>query len=142
MASSIIFVPVVGMFLLTLVVWVWMFRERIRAMRELGIEPQTRADLDRLGPRAVNSSANFQNLFELPVVFYACVLALVAVRAADTLVVFCAFGFLAFRIAHSFIHCTYNQVMHRFTVYAIASLFLWVLVLRLAIAVLGGLSPA
>jgi len=142
MASSIIFVPVVGMFLLTLVVWVWMFRERIRAMRELGIEPQTRADLDRLGPRAVNSSANFQNLFELPVIFYACVLALVAVRAADTLVVVCAFGFLAFRIAHSVIHCTYNQVMHRFTVYAIASLFLWVMVLRLAVAVLAGVAPA
>ena len=142
MASSIIFVPVVGMFLLTLVVWVWMFRERIRAMRELGIEPQTRADLDRLGPRAVNSSANFQNLFELPVIFYACVLALVAVRAADTLVVVCAFGFLAFRVAHSVIHCTYNQVMHRFTVYAIASLFLWVMVLRLAVAVLAGVAPA
>ena len=48
----------------------------------------------------------------------------------------CAFGFLAFRIAHSTIHCTYNHVMHRFGVYAVASVFLWVMVVRLAGAAL------
>jgi hypothetical protein len=132
-----IFIPFAGMLLLTLGVWLWMFVQRISAMRRLGIEPKTRADLDLLGPRAVNSSANFQNLFELPVAFYACVLAVHQLGLVDAGYVTCAFGFFAFRIAHSSIHCTYNNVIHRFSVYAVASLFLWSMVVRLAVAVAG-----
>ena len=128
MNASLIFVPFAGMLVLTALVWIWMFRERIGAMRRLGIEIQTREDLEKLGPRAIHSSANFQNLFEVPVVFYACVLALH---------VACASGFLVFRVAHSVIHCTYNHVMQRFTVYAIAALFLWVMVARFTVAVVG-----
>jgi hypothetical protein len=134
---SLILVPFVGMFVLTLVVWIVMYWHRIRAIRASGITPQTRADLDTLPPRAVSSSANLQNLFELPVVFYACVLALIVTNRVDALDVACAFGFLLFRILHSAIHCTYNDVMQRFMVYAVSSLFLWVMVLHLTILVLG-----
>ena len=137
MSRSLIFVPFAGMFLLTLAVYIVMYYRRITAIRALGVRPRTRADLDQFPPGAVNSSANFQNLFELPVIFYACVLALHQLNLVDSAHVICAFGFLAFRIAHSAIHCTYNEVMHRFSVHAIASLFLWVMVLRLAFAVLG-----
>jgi len=135
-----IFVPFVGMLVLTLVVWVWMFRERIGAMQRLGIQIETKADLDRLGPRAINSSANFQNLFELPVLFYACVLAVFALQQVDTFYVVCAWGFFLFRVVHSGIHCTYNHIMQRFTVYAIASLFLFAMIVRLAFTVLGGMT--
>jgi hypothetical protein len=127
-----IFLPFAGMMLLTLAVWVWMFRQRVLGMRATGIEPKVRADLDQLGPRAVNSSANFQNLFELPVLFYAVVLALHQLALVDGIHVACAFGFFAFRVVHSVIHCTYNHIMHRFTAYSIASLFLWTMVVRLA----------
>ena len=137
MNASLIFVPFAGMLVLTALVWIWMFRERIGAMRRLGIEIQTREDLEKLGPRAIHSSANFQNLFEVPVVFYACVLALHATGLVDALHVACAFGFLVFRVAHSIIHCTYNHVMQRFTVYAIAALFLWVMVARFTVAIVG-----
>jgi hypothetical protein len=126
------FVPFAGMLLLTMFVWLWMFRERVAAMQRLGIEPKTRADLDQLGPRAINSSANFQNLFEVPVLFYACVLGLVATGQVDRLDVVCAFGFFLFRIVHSAIHCTYNHVMHRFSAYAASCLFLWVMIVRFA----------
>jgi hypothetical protein len=137
MNQSLILIPFVGMLLLTLVVWVVMFYRRITAIQTLGIRPQTRADLELLGPGAVNASNNLQNLFELPVVFYACVLALMQTNQVDSFHVACAFGFFAFRIAHSTIHCTYNHVMHRFSVYAVASLFLWIMVVRLALATLG-----
>jgi len=136
--DGLILIPFAGMFVLTFVVWVHMFQVRIAGLRDSGEEPQTRADLDRLVPRGVNSSSNFQNLFELPVVFYACVLALLVTNQIDSLHVVCAFGFFGFRIAHSVIHCTYNRVMHRFSVYAIASLFLWVMVFRLAFNALFG----
>lgn len=133
---ELIFVPFAGMMLLTLVVWVVMFARRIPAIQASGIRPQTRADLDRLPAPAVNASNNLQNLFELPVLFYACVLALYQLRQVDHVHVACTFGFLAFRIAHSTIHCTYNHIMQRFAVYAVASVFLWVMVVRLAAAAL------
>jgi hypothetical protein len=141
MNDSPILVPFAGMLLLTLVVWVVMFYRRITAIQALGVRPRTRADLELLGPAAVNASNNLQNLFELPVVFYACVLALLQTAQVDALHVACASGFFAFRIAHSAIHCTYNEVMHRFSVYAIASLFLWIMVVRLALASIVILSP-
>lgn len=139
MNPSLIFVPFAGMFLLTLVVWILMFQRRVAAMRESGIEPKTRADLEGFPPRAVNASNNLQNLFELPVLFYACVLALHQLGQVDAIHVACAFGFFAFRVAHSAIHCTYNHIMQRFTVYAIASGFLWVMALHLAFATIGDL---
>jgi hypothetical protein len=138
MNASLIFVPFAGMLVLTLAVWILLFQRRVAGMKETGIEPKVRADLDRLPAPAVNASNNFQNLFELPVAFYACVLALHQLGLVDAIHVACAFAFFAFRLAHSAIHCTYNHIMQRFTVYAIASLFLWVMVLRLAYAVLRG----
>jgi hypothetical protein len=136
--SDPIFVPFAGMMVLTLAVWLLMFQRRIAAIRTLGIQIQTRADLERLPAPAVNASNNLQNLFELPVIFYACVLALHVTGLVDTAHVVCAFGFFVFRIAHSAIHCTYNHIMQRFTVYAIASLFLWIMVVRLALAAVAG----
>lgn len=136
MNHSLILIPFVGMLLLTLAVFVYMFSLRIPAIRASAVEIKSRADLENLPPRAVSSAHNFQNLFELPVIFYACVLALYITRQADYLHVICAFGFLFFRIAHSVIHCTYNHIMQRFVVYAIASIFLWIMVIRLAIGVL------
>jgi hypothetical protein len=125
------------MFMLTLAVWIYMFYVRITAIRASGVEPRTRADLDKLPPQAVNSSNNLQNLFELPVIFYACVLALYVTHQVDFVYIICACGFFFFRIVHSAIHCTYNRVMHRFAAYAISSLFLWVAVGRFAIGTLS-----
>lgn len=136
MNQSLILIPLVGMFFLTFIVFIYMYYTRIRGIRTLGVYPQTRADLDRLPPRAVNVAANFQNLFELPVVFYACVLTLYMMHRVDVVHLLCAYGFLLFRVAHSVIHCTYNRVMQRFSVYVIASVFLWVMVLRLALDIL------
>lgn len=130
-----IFIPFAGMLLLTLIVWFYMFYLRIGHINATGASPRTRADLEQFPSRAVSSANNFQNLFELPVIFYASVLALYVLNQVDYIHIICAFGFLLFRVLHSLIHCTYNHVMQRFVVYAIASLFLWVIVVRLALGI-------
>jgi hypothetical protein len=137
--AELIRIPFAGMMLLTLVVWIVMFRRRIGAIRTLGLNPTTRADLEAFPAPAVNASNNLQNLFELPVIFYAVVLALLQMQVTRLDVV-CAFGFFVFRIAHSTIHCTYNHIMQRFTVYAIASTFLWIMVIHFAFVVVGQLG--
>lgn len=122
--------------LLTLVVWVVMYYRRIGEIQSRGLTVRTRADLDRLSPGAVNSSNNLQNLFEMPVIFYALVLALHATNHVDRTHIVCAFGFLVFRVVHSAIYCTYNDIMQRFSAYVVSSLFLWAMVIRFAVAML------
>lgn len=137
-----IFIPFAGMLLLTLLVWLNMFYLRIGHINRTGVQPRTRADLDAFPPRAVAASNNLQNLFELPVIFYAVVLALYVLRQADHVHVVCAYGFLIFRAAHSLIHCTYNHIMQRFIAYAIASVFLWIMVIRLALGIFDAVRSA
>jgi len=136
MSPNMILGPMAGMFLLTAVVFVYMFVLRIGEIRSSGRMPRTRADLDKYSPRAVNSSNNFQNLFELPVIFYACVLGICVTNQTDQFYGICAHGFLLFRIIHSAIHCTYNNIMHRFSAYFVASIFLWVMVIRFTMSLM------
>ena len=132
-----ILVPFLGMLFLTLAVWFYMYYQRLTAIRRANIDPQSLAvpeGANVLPPRAVNPSNNLKNLFELPILFYAVVLFLLETGQVDSIHTYCAFGFFFFRVVHSVIHCTYNRVPHRFTVYSIAALFLWIMVLRAVIA--------
>jgi hypothetical protein len=54
----------------------------------------------------------------------------------DGLLVILAWGFVFFRVLHSVIHCTYNNVNHRFAVYAASCLFLIFLWVRLGTFIL------
>jgi hypothetical protein len=55
----------------------------------------------------------------------------------DDVLVWLAWGFVILRIAHSAIHCSYNRVMHRFTVYLISCLLLMFMWIRLASYILN-----
>lgn len=132
--------PMAAMMALTLVVWVCMFVQRIGYMTANRIDAEqlvTPADTQRLLPPQASSAANnFRNLFEVPVVFYAVCLFLTVYGLVDSLHVYCAWAFVTLRAAHSAIHCSYNRVMHRFAVYILASLAVWVMVIRALLAVL------
>jgi hypothetical protein len=73
---------------------------------------------------------NYQNQFELPVLFYAAVALLVATGLADGVSLILAWGFVASRLVHSFIQVGTNDVVHRFYAFAaglaaLAALWLW-----------------
>jgi hypothetical protein len=65
---------------------------------------------DRLRKRA----SNYQNQFELPVLFYALIAFLLATRMADAVQVILAWLFLLCRLVHSYIHVGKNVVVDRF----------------------------
>ncbi|MGB1199074.1 MAG: MAPEG family protein [Thalassotalea sp.] len=59
------------------------------------------------------STRNFNNQFELPVLFYvACTLYISLGIDSDIAAVF-AWVFVASRYVHSYVHLTYNHVLHR-----------------------------
>lgn len=83
------------------------------------------------------ANRNYMNLFELPVLFYVgCLVAVVAGAATPTLVAL-GWAYVAFRVAHSLIHVTYNHVMHRFYAFGASNAVLiamWVLLATNALA--------
>lgn len=90
--------------------------------------------------RAVLVNRNYMNLLELPLLFYvACILGF-AVPTSSTWLLPLAWAYVALRVAHSLIHILYNNVLHRFLVFATSNfvlLALWVVVGR---AVFGGVA--
>jgi len=80
--------PMLGMMVLTLLVWVFMFIQRVgyAQSQKLDIEQfKTPADVQVLVPAEISgSSNNFRNLFELPVLFYGLCLYLMVSGQADS----------------------------------------------------------
>ncbi len=137
MEQTAIFGPMLAMMLLTLAVWVLLFARRIPFLTSLDLDPNeiTPAKLAELSPPSVSTpSDNLKNLFEIPVLFYALALYLFVTEQVDGVYVVAAWGFVAFRVAHSAVHCTVNIVMLRFGLYAISTLELAFMIGRASIA--------
>lgn len=119
MIDTSIFHPAVAMAALTFVVSVRLLFVRVATMRRERIHPQSVATSAAMASRITDTRVadNFRNLFELPVLFYLALLVAAISGLVTTAVLALAWGFVALRIVHSAIHCTYNKVMHRFYAY-------------------------
>ncbi len=141
MNNDLILQPMLGMMLLTAIVWFVLYARRIPAMKKAGVPVQTYTTPGKgteLLPETVNYPANnFKNLFELPVLFYGLCLYLHVTGSVDTTYIAAAWLFFTFRVLHSFVHCTSNIVMLRFYLYATAALALWFMLVRALIDILG-----
>jgi hypothetical protein len=137
MEQTAIFGPFLGMILLTLAVWVFLFVKRVPFILRTDFGPggPTPAKFAALSPADVsNPSDNLKNLFELPVLFYALVLYLFATQQVDATYVGGAWVFFTFRVLHSAMHCTLNIVNVRFSLYLVAALALWFMAIRAAVS--------
>ena len=77
----------------------------------------------------VKLGRNFSNLLEVPILFYAVGIILLALGINNQLMLGFAWAFVALRIIHSIIHVTYNNPIHRFLAFLLSSsivLIMWV----------------
>ena len=140
MDQAVIFQPFFGTMALTLAVWLYMYGRRLPFIFSSGLDPKqmTPLELARLSPPQVsNPSDNLKNLFELPTVFYAVVLYLFTTSQVDRVYVGSAWVFFLFRMLHSIVHCTFNLIPLRFSLYVISAGALWFMVLRAAVLALS-----
>ena len=135
-----ILLPCIAMTGLIAIVWLRMYFERIGEMfarripaQALSTSAQARDKLQR-----TNAADNFRNLFEMPMLFFVLCICLAITGLASPLFLAGAWAYVALRAMHSFIHITYNRVMHRFTVYALSSLLLFLLWGGFAFKLLAG----
>ncbi|MFZ5661456.1 MAG: MAPEG family protein [Pseudomonadota bacterium] len=124
-----IFLPGLAMAALTFVVWWAMYFQRIGQMKRERIHPQAVATSIQAAARLTESNRadNLRNLFELPVLFYFALTVAHLSGQVNAATLALAWLFVALRVVHSAIHCTYNKVMHRFYAYLAGGLALWAL---------------
>jgi hypothetical protein len=135
--SSLIY-PMFAMVLLTATVLVIMFRSRVRAVREaLVTAAYFRLYQGETEPESiVKPSRHFKNLFEAPTLFYVGCLAAMVTGQTGGLVVLLAWGYVAARILHAWVHLGGNRLRHRMRVYFLS----WLVLLGLWIAVVAGVA--
>lgn len=128
MDKEIILLPAALMVILTMVAWIRMFMVRLPAMEkaQVDIKVVRSQKLKELLPESANiSSEHFVNLFEMPVLFYLLSVCLFLTNHISDFYLYGCFIFVALRYLHTFIHLSYNNVMHRFISYILSSLVLW-----------------
>jgi hypothetical protein len=122
--------PVVALVAWTIIVFIWMYITRFGAMRRAGISLRGRIGtrgnaLEGVIPDQASWKAhNYNHLLEQPTIFYAIVLALVAMGFDQPINVYLAWGYVGLRIIHSLIQATVNVVTWRFLVFTLATLCL------------------
>ena len=128
MNQTLIFLPLIAQVLLTAVVFFHMYHTRVTEMKKKSIHPQKIATSSGTIQYLVDSrkvADNFSNQFEMPVLFYLLSICLYITELTNILILIMASIFVFFRIIHSWIHCTYNKVLHRLYAYAASSFVLW-----------------
>ena len=117
--------PVIALVAWTLVIFVWMMSTRLPYLMKNNIsaqELQNASDVAvKLPGKERRVSDNYNHLHEQPTLFYALAIALALAGTAGTSQILLAWVYVASRVIHSIIQCTYNSVMHRFLLFFVGS---------------------
>ena len=118
--------PIFAMFLLTAYISVRMLKLRIRAVKtgEVGVEFFRYCQGQSLPKALMKTERHFVNLFEFPVLFYAVLLMTYITHQGDYGYLLLAWLYVFTRIAHAYIHITYNSIRHRKNAFLISWLIL------------------
>ncbi len=133
-----LFNPMIAMLFLTFIVFLRLFFFRFTESKAKRIHPQKMATPEGvaavMSDRAMAASHCFKNLLEMPIIFYVSCLMITLSNQTDQLYLLLAWVFVFFRLLQAFIHCTYNNVLHRFMTFVTGSLVAWAITFRFAIS--------
>ncbi len=124
---------------LTIGILLWLGRERVPRVMSGEIKAADIA-VDRAAYplKARLLSNNFDNQFQLPVLFFVAALVALHIGAVGWLETLLAWAFVVLRYLHAAVHVTTNRLHHRFAVYvsglAVLALFWLWLILRILFA--------
>ncbi len=127
--------PLLAQVALTFLVMLAMYQRRVGEMKSKRIHPQrakTRSAAHGVLPDSESASNNYSNLLESPLLFYVAILLTLILMVQDSILVALAWIYVASRYVHSFIHITYNRVMHRFSVFIFSCFVLLAMWVRLS----------
>jgi hypothetical protein len=103
-------------------------RFRAAAKKQVTAADFKYGESDRVPGEVTLANRNYMNLLEAPVLFYVLCIVDYATQTNLPALAYCAWLFVALRIAHTLIHVTYNNVNHRLYAFAasnLIALFMW-----------------
>ena len=134
--------PVLGMMVLTLAMTIVIFASRLPIIVKNfpNLQGAKYADdmKQNMSAGLRNITDNYNHLFEQPVLFYATALYIHLVGHVDLIHIRCAWVFVGFRVAHSLVQATINNVETRLTMFLGATVALAIMVVREMIVALAG----
>ena len=143
MEYSPILAPVVVLVVWTLIMMAWMAVTRFAAFKQMGItlgkvpRGSRGVDLEGQAPNEIMwKSHNYTHLVEQPTVFYAIALTLALMGMGGGINLWLAWGYVAFRVLHSIVQCTVNQLTIRTPLFVLASLCLLGLTVHAAASII------
>ncbi len=89
-------------------------------------------DSNDIPSEITQAARNYSNLFEVPVLFYAAAGLAIALHLQTPSMIVLSWLFVISRVIHSWIHLTYNNVVHRlqaFIVGIVCVILIWLLLL-------------
>lgn len=139
MISSLLW-PLLAQILWTFMLYAWLTWARTQAVRR-GEVAYSCFELGREEPRAIaRITRNLANQFELPVIFYAVVVLLVAIEEVEVIDVIAAWVFVAGRVIHTLVQTLTDNVELRGRVFMINFLAVVVLVGHVILLALEGVG--
>lgn len=147
MQPGLLFFPCLALMLLTAYVLLAMLRARRRAVSAGEISAayfKTYDTGEKLPRKARQAERNYHNLLESTPPFYFACAATMALNAVDAIALALAWGYVATRLVHAFVHLTSNKIRPRSMSFGLSWLLLLALALKLAFDIIaaGGPSPA
>jgi hypothetical protein len=140
MTMNTLVAPVMALVAWSLVIWLWMYVQRLPAMSRAGIKPQDAAfpgSLNGLPASARQAADNYNHLMEQPTIFYAAALAIQVGGHADDWAMRLAWAYVALRVLHSLVQVTVNVVVPRFLLFVLSTIVLAVMVARELVVLFG-----
>lgn len=126
--------PVMALALWTLLVLMLVPIRRLKAIFSGELSPKDfkLGESDRVSDYVSLPNKNIINLTQMPILFYVvCILAFIT-QQAGTWFLALAWAYVVTRVLHSIVHITYNNVLHRFLVFACSNFLLvalWIMLL-------------
>ena len=139
MNPTAIFWPMLAQVALVYFIYYLMSKRRIDAVKsgQVRVDQFRDNQIQNEPPASLYVRNNLANQYELPVLFYACVLSLYVTGGVNVFTLVLAWLFVATRYAHAFIHVTSNRVRRRRTLFMLGFLILGVMWLAFAVHLLG-----
>ena len=129
--------PMFAMVLLTFVVGGITFVARVNSVKTgtVNVRYFKIMQSDDVPESLIQKSNNFTNLFQVPTLFYAAGCLIISLGMINELTVILSWLFVLSRVIHSYIHITYNHILHRIIAFMsgnLCLLILWIYILLYA----------
>lgn len=128
------FYPMFAMVLLTFIVGFIAVKARFASVRRGEVNPKYFKLMQGFDASevVVKTTRSFNNMFEIPVLFYVVCTLYISLGIKSTPALVLAYSFVFSRCIHAYIHLTYNHIIHRMSAFwagCLCVLSLWVILL-------------